>query len=95
VEREVVAGLPHGREAGGLSGAPLAARATSVVRELAQALGGTLPVIGAGGIMTGAGAREKVAVGASLVQLYTGLIYRGPALIRECVAALCGDAAAP
>lgn len=95
VEREVVAGLPHGREAGGLSGAPLAARATSVVRELAQALGGTLPVIGAGGIMNGAGAREKIAVGASLVQLYTGLIYRGPALIRECVAALCGDAAAP
>ena len=95
VAREGVAGLPHGHEAGGLSGAPLAARATSVVRELAQALGGTLPVIGAGGIMTGAGAREKVAVGASLVQLHTGLIYRGPALIRECVAALCGDAAAP
>ena len=95
VAREGVAGLPHGNEAGGLSGAPLAARATSVVRELAQALGGTLPVIGAGGIMTGAGAHEKVAVGASLVQIYTGLIYRGPALIRECVAALCGDAAAP
>jgi dihydroorotate dehydrogenase len=93
VAREGVAGLPHGPEAGGLSGAPLAARATSVVRELARALGGTLPVIGAGGIMTGAGAREKVAAGASLVQLHTGLIYRGPALIRECIAALCGEAA--
>jgi dihydroorotate dehydrogenase len=89
VAREGVAGLPHGREAGGLSGAPLAARATAVVRQLAQALGGTLPVIGAGGIMTGADAREKLAAGASLVQLHTGLIYRGPALVRECIAALC------
>jgi dihydroorotate dehydrogenase len=64
-----------------------------VVRQLAQALAGKLPVIGAGGIMTGADAREKVAAGASLVQLYTGLIYRGPALVGECVEALCADAA--
>ena len=92
VTREGVAGLPHEHETGGLSGAPLAARATSVVRQLAQALSGALPVIGAGGIMSGADAREKVAAGASLVQLYTGLIYRGPALVRECVAALCDQA---
>ena len=90
VAREGVAGLPHEHETGGLSGAPLAARATAVVRELAQALAGKIPVIGAGGIMSGAGAREKIAAGASLVQLHTGLIYRGPALVRECIEALCG-----
>jgi dihydroorotate dehydrogenase len=89
VTREGVAGLPHEHETGGLSGAPLTARATSVVRQLAKALSGAVPVIGAGGIMSGADAREKVAAGASLVQLYTGLIYRGPVLVRECVGALC------
>ena len=90
VTREGVAGMPHENEAGGLSGAPLTARATFVVRQLAQALAGKLPVIGVGGILTGAHAREKVAAGASLVQLYTGLVFRGPALVRECVTALCG-----
>jgi dihydroorotate dehydrogenase len=90
VTREGTAGLPHEHEAGGLSGAPLASRATYVVRQLAHALAGKLPIIGAGGVMTGAGAREKIAAGASLVQLYTGLVYRGPALVRECVEALCG-----
>jgi len=89
VARDGVAGLPHAREAGGLSGAPLTGRATAVIRELAQALGGAVPVIGVGGIMTGADARTKIAVGASLVQLYTGLVYRGPALVGECIAALC------
>ncbi|MGH8633373.1 MAG: quinone-dependent dihydroorotate dehydrogenase, partial [Burkholderiales bacterium] len=91
VAREGVVDLPHGHEAGGLSGAPLTARATSVVRQLAQALAGAVPVIGAGGIMSGADARDKVAAGANLVQLYTGLVYRGPALVGECVAALCGQ----
>jgi dihydroorotate dehydrogenase len=61
-----------------------------VVRQLVHALAGKLPVIGVGGIMTGADAREKIAAGASLVQLYTGLVYRGPALVRECVSELCG-----
>jgi len=89
VAREGVAGLPHEGEAGGLSGAPLTARATAVVRQLAQALGGKIPVIGTGGIMTGAGARARIAAGASLVQIYTGLIYRGPALVRECIDELC------
>jgi len=92
VTREGVAGLPHEHEAGGLSGAPLTARATTVARQLAQALGGKLPVIGVGGIMSGADARARIAAGASLIQLYTGLVYRGPALVRECVAALCADA---
>jgi dihydroorotate dehydrogenase len=90
VAREGVAGQPHEHEAGGLSGAPLNARATYVVRQLVHALAGKLPVIGVGGIMTGADARERLAAGASLVQLYTGLVYRGPALVGECVDALCG-----
>ena len=94
VTRDGVAGLPHEHEGGGLSGAPLAARATSVVRQLAQALAGELPVIGVGGIMTAPDAREKVAAGASLVQLYTGLVYHGPALVGECIAALCAGAKA-
>jgi dihydroorotate dehydrogenase len=87
--RDGVSGMPHSGEAGGLSGAPLTARSTRVVREISQALNGAIPVIAAGGVISGADAREKIAAGASLVQLYTGLVYRGPALVRECVAALC------
>lgn len=89
--RDGVAGLRHGAESGGLSGAPLAGRAIAVTRELARALEGSVPVIGVGGIMSGADARERITAGARLVQLYTGLVYRGPALVRECVAALCGQ----
>lgn len=86
--RQGVAGLPHASEAGGLSGAPLTARATEVVRRLRDVLAGRLPIIAAGGIMSGADASARIAAGASLVQLYTGLIYRGPGLIREAVEAL-------
>jgi len=92
--RDGVAGMAHSDEAGGLSGAPIMERATEVVRSLARSLNGAIPVIGLGGIMSGSDAREKVAAGASLVQLYTGLIYRGPTLVGECIAALCADAAA-
>jgi len=60
---------------------------------LSRALRGEIPVIGVGGIMSGADAREKIGAGASLVQIYTGLVYRGPHLVRECVAELCGGAA--
>jgi dihydroorotate dehydrogenase len=84
VARDGVAGLPHAEEAGGLSGAPLAARSTEVVRLLASHLKGALPIIGVGGIMSGEDAVAKIEAGASLVQLYTGIIYRGPALIGEC-----------
>jgi dihydroorotate dehydrogenase len=87
VSREGVEGLPHAEEPGGLSGAPLRPRALAVLRELVASLGGELPVIGVGGIMSGADAAERFAAGATLVQLYTGLVYRGPALIRECVMA--------
>lgn len=80
--------LQHGDEAGGLSGAPLRERSTAAVRSLAHALDGALPIIGVGGIMSGEDAREKIAAGASLVQIYTGLIYRGPELIVEIAEAL-------
>lgn len=87
--RDGVAGLPHAEETGGLSGAPVTERSTRIVQELSRALHGEIPIIGVGGIMSGADARGKIAAGASLVQLYTGLVYRGPALVRECVEVLC------
>jgi dihydroorotate dehydrogenase len=86
--RDAVKGLPHAGEAGGLSGAPLRERATRLLRVLAATLDGALPIIGVGGILCGDDAREKISAGASLVQLYTGLIYRGPDLVAECVRAL-------
>ena len=87
VSRQGVEGLPHAEEAGGLSGAPLFARSTEVVAALAQQLQGEIPIIAAGGIVDGKTARAKLEAGASLVQIYSGLIYRGPALVREAVAA--------
>ncbi|MFN3544490.1 MAG: quinone-dependent dihydroorotate dehydrogenase [Thiobacillus sp.] len=86
--RDAIAGLPNADEAGGLSGAPVRSASTRVIRELARHLQNEVPIIGVGGILSGADAREKIDAGASLVQLYSGLIYRGPALIRECVQAL-------
>lgn len=83
-----VEGLPHANETGGLSGAPLRDRATAVVRNLAELLAGELPIIASGGILCGADAAARIAAGASLVQLYTGFIYRGPTLISEAVRAL-------
>ena len=87
VARDKVKGLPHGDEQGGLSGAPVFEASTAVVKALAAALAGELPIIAAGGVLDGAGARAKLAAGATLVQLYSGMIYRGPALVRECVRA--------
>lgn len=83
ISREGVQGLLHGDETGGLSGAPVRASSTRVLRELVQALDGALPVIGVGGITDAVSAAEKISAGADLVQLYTGFIYRGPELIRE------------
>ena len=85
ISREGVAGLAGAEEAGGLSGAPIRARATAILATLSAALKGEVPLIGAGGILSGADAAQKIAAGASLVQLYTGLIYRGPDLVAECV----------
>ena len=87
VSRQGVEGLPHAGEAGGLSGAPLFARSTQVLKSLSSRLKGEVPLIGVGGIMSGEDARAKFAAGAALVQIYSGLIYRGPGLIAECVSA--------
>ena len=86
--RDAVKGRSHADETGGLSGRPLREQATAVVAHIAKALDGALPVVGVGGIMSGADARDKIDAGATLVQLYTGLIYRGPALVAECAEAL-------
>jgi dihydroorotate dehydrogenase len=88
LSRDGVERLPHAAEAGGLSGAPLRERAMAVLRTLAAALDGALPVIAAGGIMSGDEAVERIRAGATLVQLYTGLIYRGPDVVAECVRAI-------
>ena len=88
--REAVAGMSHADETGGLSGAPLAAASDRVIDALQRRLAGRVPIIGVGGILSGADACAKRAAGASLVQLYTGLIYRGPTLVGECAAALRG-----
>jgi dihydroorotate dehydrogenase len=86
LSREGVESLPHGNEAGGLSGAPIFQRSTSVLRELKQMLP-DVTLIGAGGILSADDAKAKRDAGAALVQLYTGLIYRGPRLVGECVSA--------
>ncbi len=88
LSREGVANLPHGNEAGGLSGAPVREKSTAVIRQLAAALDGALPIIGVGGILNGADAAEKIEAGASLVQFYSGMVYRGPELVGEVVEAL-------
>ena len=84
VSRDAVVALPDGEQAGGLSGRPLFARSTHAVATLAGHLQGALPVIAAGGILSGADAVEKLRAGAVVVQLYTGLVYRGPGLVAEC-----------
>ena len=86
--REAVRGLPHAEEAGGLSGAPLAAASNRVIAALRARLGPGYPIIGVGGILSGADAVAKLRAGADAVQLYTGLIYRGPALVSEAARAL-------
>jgi dihydroorotate dehydrogenase len=87
VSRDGVEGLPHANEAGGLSGKPLREPATRALKLLDDELKNEATLIGAGGIFTQSDAREKIAAGASLVQLYTGLVYRGPELVPECVSA--------
>jgi len=87
LSRAAVQGLRHAGEAGGLSGAPVHALALAVVERLHARLGSDYPIIGVGGILSGQDARAMLAAGAHAVQLYTGLIYRGPALVDECVRA--------
>lgn len=86
--RDAVQGLPHAEEAGGVSGAPVHELSLRVIERLRSRLGDAVAIIGVGGILSGRQASEKMAAGAQAVQLYTGLIYRGPALVGECVRAL-------
>ena len=88
LDRTAVQGLEHAGEAGGLSGAPLTDVSTEVIRTLADTLAGRMPIIGVGGIFSGSDAVAKIQAGASLVQIYSGFIYRGPELVRECVEAI-------
>ena len=81
--RDAVEGLPNAAETGGLSGAPVREKSTLVISQLSTQLAGELPIIGVGGILSGTDAAEKISAGASLVQVYSGLIYRGPSLVRD------------
>ncbi|KAF1698028.1 dihydroorotate dehydrogenase (quinone) [Pseudoxanthomonas jiangsuensis] len=88
VARTAVQGHRHAGEAGGLSGAPLMGQATLVLRRMRARLPESIPLVGVGGILSGADAVAKMAAGASLVQCYTGLVYRGPELVGECIDAM-------
>lgn len=88
ITRPAVEGARYAEEVGGLSGAPLMSQATAVLRKMRTRLPEAIPLIGVGGILNGADAVTKMAAGASLVQCYTGLVYRGPQLVHECVDAI-------
>ena len=90
LSREAVRGMPHGDEAGGLSGAPVREASNTIIRQLRAALGPHYPIIGVGGILCAQDALDKRQAGADLVQIYTGLIYQGPALIKVVAMALAG-----
>jgi dihydroorotate dehydrogenase len=88
LDRQAVQGQMHANEAGGLSGAPVFEASNEVIRQLRAELGTGYPIIGVGGVMSGADAVAKVAAGADLVQIYTGFIYKGPELVTEAARAL-------
>ena len=88
LSRDAVKGLPHAEETGGLSGAPVLHMSNQVITQLRTALGRQFPIIGVGGILSAEDAVSKVQAGADAVQIYTGLIYRGPALVKEAAEAL-------
>ena len=86
--RDAVQGLKHAQEAGGLSGAPVLQASNAVIAQLRKALGKSYPIIGVGGVISGEDAVSKIKAGADLVQIYTGLIYKGPGLVSEVARAL-------
>lgn len=88
IDKSAVEHLEHGREQGGLSGEPVLEKSTEVIKRLYAELGDDIPIIGVGGISNGVHAVEKIRAGAKLVQFYTGLIYKGPALVTECAATI-------
>ena len=85
IDRSAIAGEPLANEAGGLSGRPLFEKSTAILRGMAQRIAGRIPLIGVGGILSGDDAAGKLDAGATLVQIYTGMVYRGPWLLTECV----------
>lgn len=87
LDKASIQGLPHANEQGGLSGKPLTQHSTEVIRQFRADMDSQIPIIGVGGIFSGADAQAKLSAGASLVQVYSGFIYRGPELVRECVEA--------
>ena len=88
IGRDAVKGLKHAEETGGLSGRPVFEASNRVIAQLRAELGAGYPIIGVGGVLSGADAQAKLRAGADLVQVYTGLIYRGPALAGECARAM-------
>ena len=85
LDKSLVSGLDHCNEAGGLSGRPVQSKSTQIIRQLNEELKGALPIIGVGGIDSLTAAREKMDAGASLIQVYSGFIYHGPALIKSII----------
>ena len=88
LSRTGVEDLPHGNEAGGLSGRPVGHLSTEIIKQFHERLEGKLPIIGVGGIDSGEKAVQKLNAGASMVQLYSGMIYKGPKLVQQCVEAI-------
>jgi dihydroorotate dehydrogenase len=88
IARDAVQGMAHAKEAGGLSGAPVFEKSNEVIRQLRAAMGPNFPIIGVGGILSGADAVAKIQAGADVVQIYTGLIYKGSALVKEAALAI-------
>jgi len=88
LSRDAVKGMDHAEETGGLSGAPVLQMSNQVIRQLRACLGKSFPIIGVGGVLSAADAVSKVQSGANLVQIYTGLIYKGPSLVLESAGAI-------
>jgi dihydroorotate dehydrogenase len=89
LSRSEVENLPNSEETGGLSGSPLTETATNIIRQLHAVLHDTIPIIGVGGVMCASDAQEKIDAGASLIQIYTGLVYQGPELVRDAIKISC------
>ena len=84
LDKTCVTHLPYGNEMGGLSGAPVREKSTALIKKLHSHLNNEVPIIGVGGIFNGVDADDKIAAGAQLIQVYSGLIYKGPNLVSEC-----------
>ncbi|MDK4563478.1 quinone-dependent dihydroorotate dehydrogenase [Kingella kingae] len=88
IDKSALGASPLAQEAGGLSGAPVREPSNRVLKALAQELASKVPIIGAGGVLSGKDAAEKIQLGATAVQIYSGMVYRGPELVKECLTAV-------